>query len=340
MSSSTPIVLSIGEWNTSAHKYLAPRVNDRGGKSITLISKQTNRNLHISTPMMSTWGPSDFFDEKTGLSDGKYTASLNFPLDPTPATDLFLSKLIEFENQLLEDAVINSEKWFGEKMSKEVCKHTYFPFIKYSKLPNSKTIDTSKPPSIRPKIPFWDNKWGIEIYDTKSKLIFPCAENPSLTPIDFIVKNSNIACVLQCGGLWTGGKGWGLTWKIIQCVVKPREVRTLQGTCHVILPPDELCQIDTQDLIEDTEPEPVKITKKPEPAPVATSVSSQKQVISTVVEDSDDDEEPPQVTIRETEPVLPPPAAAAPAQETPDIAEPSVSAPVEAPKKKVVKRKA
>jgi len=30
---------------------------------------------------------------------------------------------------------------------------------------------------------------------------------------------SNIACVLQCGGIWIGGKGWGLTWKMIQGVV-------------------------------------------------------------------------------------------------------------------------
>ena len=42
--------------------------------------------------------------------------------------------------------------------------------------------------------------------------------------MDFVPKMSNVACVLQCGGLWFGGKGWGLTWKVNQIVVKPREV--------------------------------------------------------------------------------------------------------------------
>jgi hypothetical protein len=40
---------------------------------------------------------------------------------------------------------------------------------------------------------------------------------------------SNIACVLQCGGIWIGGKGWGLTWKMVQGVVKPREIVSVYG---------------------------------------------------------------------------------------------------------------
>ena len=90
MSKSTPIVLNVSEWDTSNVRYMQPKVNDRGAKSIALISTQTNRSLHISTPMMMTWGIADFVDEK-GESYGKFSMSLNFPNEDyqTEATNTF-----------------------------------------------------------------------------------------------------------------------------------------------------------------------------------------------------------------------------------------------------------
>ena len=59
---SKPIVLTTSEWDTDAIKFMPPKVNDKGMLSINLISTQTNRALHISTPMMMTWGISDYDD--------------------------------------------------------------------------------------------------------------------------------------------------------------------------------------------------------------------------------------------------------------------------------------
>ena len=89
-----PVVLSVSEWTPASFKFMPPKVNDKGGKSINVISKQTNRSLHISTPLMMTWGINDFVDEKTGEADGKFSVSLNFPNDEyaTPFTTLFLEK--------------------------------------------------------------------------------------------------------------------------------------------------------------------------------------------------------------------------------------------------------
>lgn len=251
---SAPIVLSSTEWNTASIKYMAPKVNERGGKSISIISKQTNRSLHISTPLMMTWGVSDFVDEKTGESDGKYSISLNFPNAEysNANTDLFLKKLKDFENQILDDAVTNAELWWGEEMSREVAKHTFFPFIKYSKNKDTKKIDLTKPPSIRAKVPFYNGKWNVEIYDTKQNMIFPC-EQEFMTPVDFIPKMSQVACVLQCGGIWIGGKGWGLTWKLNQCIVKPREIVSVYGKCQVQLSAEECQVIETQEIKEDVD---------------------------------------------------------------------------------------
>ena len=270
---------------------MAPKINDRGGKSINMISKQSNRSLHISTPLLMTWGIADFVDEK-GESDGKYSISLNFPNSEyaTPTTNNFLQKLKDFENQILDDAVTNSDLWWGESMSREVAKHTFFPFLKYSKNKDTKKIDTTKPPSIRAKVPYYDGKWNVEIYDTQSNLIFPCS-NENVTPVDFVQKLSQVACVLQCGGIWIGGKGWGLTWKLVQCVVKPREIVSVYGRCHIQLSTEDQAVLETQQVIEDDVDETEEETV---PAPVVAA----KQ--TTVIEDSDEEaeeEEAPKPTV-------------------------------------------
>jgi len=268
-----------------------------------------------------TWGITDFVDEKTGESDGKYSLSLQFPNEEYSNKSVrdFLQKLKDFETQILNDAVANSELWWGEEMSLAVCKHTFFPFLKYSRSKESKKIDLSKPPSIRAKVPYYDGKWNVELYDTKSDLIFPC-EQAHLTPVDFVPKQSQIACVLQCGGIWIGGKGWGLTWKLVQGIVKPREIVSVFGKCHIKLSQEERTIIDTQKLEEDV------VDDEPAAAPPAAKAAKAAPVAATTyVEDSDDENQAYASVAPEPEPE----PAAPPAPEQPE-AKPTV--------KKVVKK--
>lgn len=343
---SNQIVLSVNDWNPSNIRYMQPKVNDRGAKSINIISTQTNRSLHISTPLMMTWGISDFVDEK-GESDGKFSMSLNFPNDDfaTPATTDFLAKLKNFENQILDDAVKNSDVWFGESMSREVAKHTFFPFLKYTKDKMTKKFDYTKPPAIRGKVPNYSNKWVVEIYNTKGELIFPC-DNENMTPMDFVPKKSNVAVVLQCGGLWFGGKGWGITWKVNQIVVKPLETQSVFGKCHIQLSNDEMDKIEKQEIapvaeddvegelastpaattiVEDSDDEadavPVAPEPEPEPEPVAAPVEPvvEKPVVKKIIK-------------KAVEPAATEAIVAAP---EPEIA----AAAVEPAKKKIIKKK-
>ena len=333
-SQSKPVVLSVADWSPNAVKFMPPKVNERGGKAISLISKQTNRSLHVSTPMMMTWGVQDFIGDN-GESDGKWSMSLNFPNEEykKPATDVFLQKVKDFENQILDEAVKNSELWWGEEMSREVCKHTFFPFLKYSKNKDTKKIDPSKPPSIKAKVPFYDGKWGLEIYDTKEQLVFPSDDKDKLhlTPVDFIPKLSQVACVLQCGGIWIGGKGWGLTWKMIQCVVKPREIVSVYGKCHIQLSSDDREAIDSQKIPdEDVEDEVEEPSTKPATKPAT--------VFDTSAADSDEEEAEPVAT---PAPVVKKVVKKAPAPIEAEVPaeEPVAVAVEEAPKKKVVKKK-
>jgi Family of unknown function (DUF5871) len=322
---SAPVVLPVSDWTPSSIKYMPPKVNDRGGKSINIISTQTNRSLHIATPLMMTWGISDYVDEKTGESDGKFTMSLNFPNADyeTAASKEFLEKMTAFENQILDDMVKNSEAWIGEQMPREVVKHTFFPSLKYSKDKTTKKVDLSKPPSLRVKVPNYGGRWAVEIYDTSSNQIFPC-ENENLSPIDFIPKKSNVACVLQCSGIWFGGKAAGVTWKLVQCVVKPQAVVSVFGRCHIQLSEDEIGRMDK---------------------PVASAVADDEEdsavaaVVSTEVADSDAEEEEEEEP--EPEPVKPVKKIV---KKVVPVAEPvavetEVAEEVAKPVKKVVKKK-
>lgn len=286
-----PVVIPVSDWNPKNIRFMPPKVNAQGGKSISLISTQSNRSLHVTTPSLTTWGISDFVDPQTGVSDGKFQISFTFPNESyaNKNTEAFLEKMQLFEQTVLESAVQNSELWWGEQLDMGILKHTFFPILKYPKVKGTKKIDTTKKPNINAKVPFYENenKWNVEIYDTKGELLFPNA-NEELTPAHFVPKLSTAAAVLQCGGIWIGGKGWGVTWKLIQAVVKPKVTDSVFGKCHIKLTEEDQEAIDnsTQDDAE-------------EEAPSSKEVPAAKAVIQTQVADSDEDEddepEPPKV---------------------------------------------
>jgi hypothetical protein len=291
---SKSFVLTLPEWDVSNARFMQPKVNDRGGKSVNIISNQTNRGLHISLPFLNTWGISDYVDEKTGESDGKYSMSLSFPNDDyaTPSTREALAKLKDFENFILDSAVKNSEVWWGEPVSREVAKHTFFPFLKYSRNKDTKKIDYTKPPSIRAKVPFYDGRWNTEIYNIKSQMIYPADD--ATTPMDHIPSRSNVACVLQCGGIWIGGKGWGLTWKLFQCVVKNNHPQySLKGVCSVHIPKEELDANDDADVPTTPRPSTAAQSSSASSSNVKEPIKNKPAVVSAEVDDSDTEEEPP-----------------------------------------------
>jgi hypothetical protein len=291
----SPIVIEYPDWEVSQNKYMPPKINDKGGKSISVISKQTNRGLCVSTPLMITWGISDFCDDQ-GNSDGKYSMSLSFPNEEykTEETEEFLTKCKAFENQILDDAVSNSEVWWGEKMSRDIVKHTFFPFLKYPNDKITKRKDCSKPPSLKAKVPCYGDKWSCQIYDTELNLLFPVENNPSSTPMDFIPKASSVVCGLQCTGIWIGGKGWGLTWKLIQCIVKPKVVMSVYDKCHLKLSVKDKDNIQSQ------------VVKADEPEPQDNLIESlvEEVVTSTIVEDSDDEISPEEEEVKQEEPAV------------------------------------
>ena len=253
--------------------YTKPKINANNGKSIGILNKQDMKPLYISTPLMLTWGVNEWSDDKTGKKS--FDLALQFPNEENNECSAFLKNMQALEMRIKSDVITNCKEWLGKpKMSSDAVDALWSPMLKYTKDKASDEIDYSRAPSLKAKLIYWegefkDAKDKLEIYNESYELLFPNDDNSSIT--DFIVKGSSVATLIKCGGIWVANGKFGVTWKLVQAVVKPKT--SLSGKCHIVL-----SEKDREKLVahvdDDEDDEPVKM------------VSS-----VTEVPDSDDDEE-------------------------------------------------
>lgn len=216
--------------------YTKSKVNALGGKQIGILNSESKKALYIATPLMLTWGVNEFIDEKSGRKT--YDMSLQFPNNEynTPQLEKFLENMQAFETKLKSDAVKNCKEWMNKaKMSSEVVDALWTPMLKYTKDPTTGEPDRTRSPTLRLKIPMWEDEWKVELYDMDQQPLFP--NEKGLTPQDLIAKATNVATLMQCGGIWFANGKFGVTWKLHQAVVKPKQ--TLKGQCFINLSVEE-----------------------------------------------------------------------------------------------------
>ena len=286
MSSKT--ILSGANFTPSSDiKYSKPKVDARGGKSVGILNSGSNSATYISTPLMLTWGVNEYVDDKSGKVS--YDMALQFPSEEYAKEDTtnFMNNMIDFENKLKADAIKNSKEWFGKaKMSEDAIDALWTPMLKYPKDKNTGESDTSRAPTLKVKIPFWEGEWKTELYDVDQTAIFPDPNGSSVTPKDLISKGSNVAVILLCGGLWFANGKFGVTWKLLQGVVKPKA--SIRGKCHIQLSSEDKERMSKQ-TTEDSDDDDDEFPQT-----------------STQVEDSDDDDDVKEevaAAVEEAEPV-------------------------------------
>jgi hypothetical protein len=277
------LITQHADFEPSVLTYGAPRVNARGGKSIKIVDAKKS-TLVLSTPLLLTWGINKMEDDDTGRVS--YNLALQFPSSEysSDAITNFFEKIQEMENKVLDDSVINSKEWLGKpKMSREVSEALFTPMLKYPKDKTTGEPDLTRSPTMRVKIPYWDNKFNVELYDTEGGLIF----NPTMDidPSHFeslIPKASHISCALQCNGIWFAAGKFGVTWQLVQALVR-RPVR-IQGGCFL-----KLSNEDKQTVKEANKREEEKAaTTHDEP-----QEHDDDNVEDTQVEDTDDEDNSP-----------------------------------------------
>jgi hypothetical protein len=251
--------------------FSSPKVNARGGKNIRIVNKSDNKTLHIATPLMLTWGVNEFVDDKDNKS---YTMSLQFPKEDyaTPETTQFLESLKEFEAMLKRTAMENCKEWLNKpKISDEGMDLIWNPMLMYPKDPKTKDFDYTRPPCLRIKVPYYESRYDVEVFDPKGQPLFP--NKDGALPQDIITKGIQTAVIIQSGGIWFANGKLGTTFKLLQAVVQPKE--SLRGRCHIQL--------------EDTEREQLRTSAEKQ---VEQEESEDKaEVASAVVVDSDNEDE-------------------------------------------------
>jgi hypothetical protein len=229
-------------------KYSKPKVDARGSKSIGIVNAASNGATYISTPLMITWGVSDYEGNE------RYEMALQFPSEDYVKDDTtnFLNNMIELETKIKADAITNAKEWFGKaKMSEDAIDALWTPMLKYPKDKNTGEWDTSRSPTLKVKIPFWDGEWKTELYDVNQAAVFPDPNGGTISPKDLIVKGSHIAAVIQCGGLWFANGKFGVTWRLFQGVLKPKA--TMKGVCQIQLSGEDKDRMVKQTLPDDDE---------------------------------------------------------------------------------------
>ena len=246
-------------------KYGQVKTLSSGARSIDVKNKRTSQKLYLRTPLMLTWGVSDYEGNE------KYEMTVSFLGDngESPRDDViaFQNNMKIMEDQIKTAALANSQEWFGKKYTNmEVLDALWTPILKYPKVKGGNgELDYDRAPNLRIKLPVYDGEWKSTLYDADKKQIFP--NDDGTTPVDIVQKGSRAACVIECGGIWYAAGKFGLTWRLKQAVVKSRE--DISAVCQIDLGEDEKVTINT--------------------SVVSTKEESDDEVQATVEEDEEDD---------------------------------------------------
>ena len=281
-------ITTYDDLNISSVSYGDPTVNARGGKNVKILDSN-KRLLNISTPMMLTWGANkNIYDDSDRPT---YDMSLQIPggTYASPSTDMFYAKMKEFETKILNDAVSNSKDWFNKpRMSKDVAEALFTPMLRYPKDKVTKEPDYTRSPTLRVKIPFWEGKFNHELFNEDSTVLFNEHTDLSIQPVEsYIPKTSRVACIIRCNGLWFANGKFGVTWRLVQAVV--RQPVSLKGQCFIKLNTDDMNQLSAMSRRE---------AEAAASAEVADELDTE---MSTAVEDSDvsdDEPEPPKPVVK------------------------------------------
>ena len=254
MSSMSDMIIPATEFNAATDfTYTKPRINKAGGKAIGIVNKSTNRQLHVSMPLMLTWGVNERVDESSGRVS--YDMSLQFPKEEyaTDATRQALAAIEAMEEQVKKDAITNSKVWFNKaKLTEGQVDVLFNPMLYYSKDKETGERKEGVAPTLRVKLDCYDEVFKAEVYDVDSQPLYPSKTDESITPVDLITKGCNVVTSLKCGGVYFVNGKFGVTWRLHQAIVKPRA--SMSGKCLLSVSKDDVARMATaQEEEDDTE---------------------------------------------------------------------------------------
>ena len=286
MSSTQSLIVKAKSFAPEKVTYDEPQTNKRGGKSVNL--RLNGQPIVLQIPLMLTWGINEWVDEQNGSV--KYDMSLQFDPEKSNSQASFLEKMKTFQDKALDDAVTNSKKWFGKSTPRQVVEALMYPMLKYRKYkdgPNAGEPDLDSNPTMKLKIPYWEQRYNVEIYDMQREALYlppkwgcgnegnkAAGANKESTPRDFVPKASTVKGLIRCNGLWFAGGKCGITWQLVQLNVRPPARLVGSGKCYVMDDSDDENMDSLDREAEDT-----------------TSFTPDKSKVEVTPSDEDEDED-------------------------------------------------
>ena len=264
-------------FNASCITYPPMKVLANGGKIMNVRNSAANNAFRISSPLMLTWGATDYEGNE------KFELSLQFPNsdNQTPGSNTFLENMKAFENKIKADAIKNSKEWLGKaKISPEVLDAMWTPMLKYPKDKETGEFDLTRDPVLRIKFNKIRDQYQCNIYDENAQPLWlrDEADNyPEKTPMEFFKKGMHTATVMECGGIWFMANGkLGVTWRLMQAATQ-KPVDNVFSKCMLTINSDDKKVMQKAVATEDDEDE--------------DDMPSGRAAVSTAVEESDEEEE-------------------------------------------------
>ena len=194
------------DFESSKVTFSEPKALESGGKQAYI--NYSGGMFVMQTPVCRLPYGLSVFDKAGPV---KYSMDLSFDgYDNNEKMKQFFDAMTTLDNHMLDQAVVNTQKWFKKNLTREVLENLYTPCIKYAKDKdgNQKPYPPTIKIQLRQKRDTSD--FEVQVYDEEKKSV----ANPVMQ--ELIVKGAQLKCLIQCTGVWFAGGKFGLSWKATQ----------------------------------------------------------------------------------------------------------------------------
>mgnify|MGYP005655108555 CR=1 FL=1 len=250
-----------------------PKQLENGSKFVWVGYK--NAKLSVQTPRMNVAFNMGVYDKG---EYPKYSVELSFGgMDEDAGLKKFHDNMHSMDEFMIDEGVKNSMAWFKtKKTSRDVVEAKYSRMIKTPTDKETGEVLSQYPQRLRLKIPFYDGKFGCEVYDKDG--------NKMEDPMDeILVRGTRVKAIVECVGLWIASASYMCQWKVVRMEADVQKV----SRGPAFLP-------DTDDEDDGDAPAPAPApAAAPEPAATVADTESEEEDSDeeSGSEDEDDDSE-------------------------------------------------
>jgi hypothetical protein len=152
--------------------------------------------------------------DKAGPVKYSVELSLRGYQDKGSKMEAFYNMVSQLDEFMIEQGVKNSKQWFKADLSRDVIKAFYSPMIRFSKDKdgNVKPYPPTLKASLRQKRD--SQEFDVVCYDDKRE------QYKGIPLEELLVKGAVLQSLIQCTGVWFAGSKFGLSWKLVQTMIK------------------------------------------------------------------------------------------------------------------------